>query len=204
MSAFDLLRTKNERLNKQLEFTIEIDKMCDILRRTVLINKSRRENDAEHSWHIAVMAQLFLEYTTESIDIGRVVRMLVIHDLIEIYAGDTFAYDVKGNEDKKSREIAAADKIFAILPEDQGAEIRLLWEEFDDMKTSDAKYAACMDRIQPFLNNTLTNGHTWMEGKTKRWQVEERMSVVKKMMPEVYEWVEENIQNAVNNKWISE
>ncbi|NLC92252.1 MAG: HD domain-containing protein [Treponema sp.] len=178
--------------------------MCDILRRTVLINKSRRENDAEHSWHIAVMAQLFLEYTTESIDIGRVVRMLVIHDLIEIYAGDTFAYDVKGNEDKKSREIAAADKIFAILPEDQGAEIRLLWEEFDDMKTSDAKYAACMDRIQPFLNNTLTNGHTWMEGKTKRWQVEERMSVVKKMMPEVYEWVEENIQNAVNNKWISE
>jgi putative hydrolases of HD superfamily len=204
LSAFDLLRTKNERLNKQLEFTIEIDKMCDILRRTVLINKSRRENDAEHSWHIAVMAQLFLEYTTESIDIGRVVRMLVIHDLIEIYAGDTFAYDVKGNEDKKSREIAAADKIFAILPEDQGAEIRLLWEEFDDMKTSDAKYAACMDRIQPFLNNTLTNGHTWMEGKTKRWQVEERMSVVKKMMPEVYEWVEENIQNAVNNKWISE
>lgn len=204
MSAFDLLRTKNERLNKQLEFTIEIDKMCDILRRTVLINKSRRENDAEHSWHIAVMAQLFLEYTTESIDIGHVVRMLVIHDLIEIYAGDTFAYDVKGNEDKKSREIAAADKIFAILPEDQGAEIRLLWEEFDDMKTSDAKYAACMDRIQPFLNNTLTNGHTWMEGKTKRWQVEERMSVVKKMMPEVYEWVEENIQNAVNNKWISE
>lgn len=204
MSAFDLLRTKNERLNKQLEFTIEIDKMCDILRRTVLINKSRRENDAEHSWHIAVMAQLFLEYTTESIDIGRVVRMLVIHDLIEIYAGDTFAYDVKGNEDKKSREIAAADKLFAILPEDQGAEIRLLWEEFDDMKTSDAKYAACMDRIQPFLNNTLTNGHTWMEGKTKRWQVEERMSVVKKMMPEVYEWVEENIQNAVNNKWISE
>lgn len=204
MAVSDFIKTKNERLNKQFEFTIEIDKMCDILRRTVLINKSRRENDAEHSWHIAVMAQLFTEYTKEEINVGRVVQMLVVHDLIEIYAGDTFAYDVKGNEDKEEREKLAADKLFAILPEDQGKQIRLLWEEFDAMETSDAKYAACMDRLQPFLNNTLTNGHTWIEGKPKRSQIEKRMHVIKKMMPEVYEWVNENIDNAVAKKWLSE
>lgn len=204
MAVSDFIKTKNERLNKQFEFTIEIDKMCDILRRTVLINKSRRENDAEHSWHIAVMAQLFTEYTKEEINVGRVVQMLVVHDLIEIYAGDTFAYDVKGNEDKEEREKLAADKLFAILPEDQGKQIRLLWEEFDAMETSDSKYAACMDRLQPFLNNTLTNGHTWIEGKPKRSQIEKRMHVIKEMMPEVYEWVEENIQNAVSKKWLSE
>ncbi len=204
MAVSDFIKTKNERLNKQFEFTIEIDKMCDILRRTVLINKSRRENDAEHSWHIAVMAQLFTEYTKEEINVGRVVQMLVVHDLIEIYAGDTFAYDVKGNEDKEEREKLAADKLFAILPEDQGRQIRLLWEEFDAMETSDSKYAACMDRLQPFLNNTLTNGHTWIEGKPKRSQIEERMHVIKEMMPEVYEWVEENIQNAFSKKWLSE
>ena len=130
-------------------------------------------------------------------------KMCVVHDLIEIYAGDTFAYDVKGNLDKAEREEKAADKLFAILPEEQGAYIRALWEEFDGMETADSKYAACLDRIQPFFHNTLTEGHTWVEsGTTDRAAVEKRMSIVKEFMPSVYPWVEKNIDNAVVKGWL--
>ena len=147
MLITDFLESKNIRLDQQLRFTAEIDKMTSILRRTMLIDGSRRENDAEHSWHIAVMALIFEEYATEPVNINRAVKMCVVHDLIEIYAGDTFAYDAAGNADKAEREAAAADKLFAQLPKEQGEEIRLLWEEFDAMQTPDAKYAACMDRL---------------------------------------------------------
>ena len=162
MGLEDFISSKNIRLDQQLKFTAEIDKMTGILRRTMLIDGSRRENDAEHSWHIAVMALLFSEYAIEPVDVARAIKMCVVHDLIEIYAGDTFAYDPVGNKDKEQREQAAADKLFAMLPQEQGQEIRSLWEEFDEMKTPDAKYAACMDRLQPFLHNTLTQGHTWI------------------------------------------
>lgn len=168
----------------------------------MLIDGSRRENDAEHSWHIAVMAMLFEEYATEQVNISRAVKMCVVHDLIEIYAGDTFAYDAAGNADKAEREAAAADKLFAQLPNEQGAEIRSLWEEFDAMQTSDAKYAACMDRLQPFLHNTLTGGHTWVESGTARKSVEKRMAIIKDFMPEVYKWVEKNLDNAVSKGWL--
>ena len=203
MGFEDFISSGMERLDQQLKFTAEIDKMTSILRRTMLIDKSRRENDAEHSWHIAVMALLFEEYVSEPVDIGHVVKMCVVHDLIEIYAGDTFAYDVKGNLDKAEREEKAADKLFAILPEEQGAYIRFLWEEFDGMETADSKYAACLDRIQPFFHNTLTEGHTWVEsGTTDRAAVEKRMSIVKKFMPSVYPWVEKNIDNAIAKGWL--
>ncbi len=203
MGIEDFISSGMERLDQQLIFTAEIDKMTSILRRTMLIDKSRRENDAEHSWHIAVMALLFEEYVSEPVDIGHVVKMCVVHDLIEIYAGDTFAYDVKGNLDKAEREEKAADKLFAILPEEQGAYIRALWEEFDGMETADSKYAACLDRIQPFFHNTLTEGHTWVEsGTTDRAAVEKRMSIVKKFMPSVYPWVEKNIDNAIAKGWL--
>ena len=202
MPIQDFMESKNVRLDQQLRFTAEIDKMTSILRRTMLIDGSRRENDAEHSWHITVMALLFAEYASEPVDVSRVVKMCVVHDLIEIYAGDTFAYDVSGNQDKAERETAAADKLFALLPAEQGAEIRALWEEFDAMQTPDAKYAACMDRLQPFLHNTLTDGHTWVEGKTCRTQVEKRMAVIKEFMPEVYKWVEKNIDNAIEKGWL--
>ena len=178
MPITDFLESKNFRLDQQLRFTAEIDKMTSILRRTMLIDGSRRENDAEHSWHIAVMALIFEEYATQNVDVSRAVKMCVVHDLIEIYAGDTFAYDAAGNADKAEREAAAAEKLFAQLPKEQGAEIRLLWEEFDAMQTPDAKYAACMDRLQPFLHNTLTSGHTWVEGGTVRASVEKRMAVI--------------------------
>ena len=202
MSLEAFLESKNVRLDQQLRFTAEIDKMTSVLRRTMLIDGSRRENDAEHSWHIAVMALIFSEYASEPVDIGRAVKMCVVHDLIEIYAGDTFAYDVAGNQDKAEREAAAADKLFAQLPSEQGAEIRALWEEFDTMQTADAKYAACMDRLQPFLHNTLTAGHTWDESGTARASVEKRMAIIKDFMPEVYKWVEKNLDNAVAKGWL--
>ena len=202
MSIESFIQSSNLRLDQQLRFTAEIDKMTSILRRTMLVDGSRRENDAEHSWHIAVMALIFEEYAAEPVDISRAVKMCVVHDLIEIYAGDTFAYDATGNADKAEREAASADKLFAQLPAEQGAEIRSLWEEFDAMQTPDAKYAACMDRLQPFLHNTLTDGHTWVESGTCRAQVEKRMSIIKEFMPQVYKWVEKNIDNAVAKDWL--
>lgn len=202
MGTEDFIKGENSRLNQQLLFTAEIDRMTDVLRQTLLISKSRRENDAEHSWHIAVMAMLFAEYAAEPVDIGRVVQMCVVHDLVEIEAGDTFAYDAQGNLDKADREKEAADKLFAKLPAEQGKMIRDLWEEFDAMETADARYAACMDRLQPFLHNTLTDGHTWVKGKVSRKSVEERARIIKEFMPEVYRWMDANISQAVEKGWI--
>lgn len=192
----------NLRLDQQLKFVAEIDKMTSVLRRTLLVDGSRRENDAEHSWHIAVMALLFTEYVKQKPDVGRAVKMLVVHDLIEIYAGDTFAFDVEANKNKAANEAAAADKLFSQLPAEQGAEIRSLWEEFDEMKTPDSIYANCMDRVQPFLHNTLTEGCTWKEGNVSRTKVEARLVVVKENMPELWKWLEINIQEAIKHGWI--
>ncbi|MCR4589670.1 MAG: HD domain-containing protein [Lachnospiraceae bacterium] len=199
----DFVESGNLRLDQQLLFTAEIDRMTDVLRRTLLINKKRRENDAEHSWHIAVMAMLFSEYAIEPVDVGRAVQMCVVHDIVEIEAGDTFAYDVQGNIGKAEREKEAADKLFSQLPPDQGKMIRSMWEEFDAMKTPDAKFAACMDRIQPFLHNTLTDGHTWGNGKVSRAAAEKRAAVVKEFMPEVYKWMEINMDHAVDKGWMA-
>jgi len=203
MGIQDFIESKNIRLDQQLRFTAEIDKMTSVYRRTMLIDGSRRENDAEHSWHIAVMALLFKEYTVEPVNIERAVKMCIVHDLIEIYAGDTFAYDTTANKDKAEREAAAANKLFSHLPPEQGSEIRLLWEEFDEMKTPDSKYAACMDRLQPFLHNTLTEGHTWKEGNTNRAAVEKRMAIIKDFMPEVYKWIDKNLDIAIERGWLN-
>lgn len=198
----NFIPTGFERMDQQLKFTAEIDKMTSVLRRTMLIDKSRRENDAEHSWHIAVMAMLFSEYAKDPVDIGRVVQMCVVHDLIEIIAGDTFVYDANANEDKEAREQLAADKLFAMLPDDQGKMIRSLWDEFDAMETADSKYAACMDRLQPFYHNTLTDGHTWVEGNANREVVEKRMAIVKEFMPDVYQWMDKNMDSAIEKGWL--
>ncbi|MEE1210965.1 MAG: HD domain-containing protein [Treponema sp.] len=204
MAIEDFVPCRNEDVNKILKFTAEIDKMTSVLRRTMLIDKSRRENDAEHSWHIAVMAILFEKFAPTGTDISRAVKMCIVHDLVEIYAGDTFAYDINGNKSKAEREVKAADKLFGMLPEDVGKEIRLLWEEFDRMETPDAKYAACMDRIQPYLHNTLTDGHTWVEGKVSKTQVLERSGVIEETLPEVWDWVLKNVENGVKNGWIAD
>ena len=202
MGIDDFISSDIKRLDEQLIFTAEIDKMTSVARRTLLLDKSRRENDAEHSWHIAAMGMLFSEYAIEKVDIGRAVQMCVVHDLVEIIAGDTFAYDPEGNMGKKEREEKAADILYAKLPEEQGRHLRDLWEEFDAMETADAKYAACMDRIQPFLHNTLTDGFTWVEGNTSREQVEKRMAIVKEFMPRVYAWMEKNIDLAIEKGWV--
>lgn len=204
MGIDDFLNSGNTRLDQQLKFSAEIDKMTQVYRRTLLISGERQENDAEHSWHVAVMALLFKEYCIEEPNVERAIKMLVVHDLIEIYAGDTFAYDVKGNQDKAEREALAADKLYSQLPEEQGGELRALWEEFDAMETVDAKYAACMDRLQPLLHNTLTEGHTWRDGGAVRPQVEERSAIIKEFMPEVYNWIKKNIDRSVANGWLKE
>lgn len=204
MGIEDFLSSGNMRLDQQLKFTAEIDKMTSVYRRTMLISGARNENDAEHSWHIAVMALLFKEYCVEEPNVERAIKMCVVHDLIEIYAGDTFAYDVKGNESKAAREAAAADKLYAQLPEEQGDELRALWEEFDAMETVDAKYAACLDRTQPLLHNTLTEGHTWRNGGARRSQVEARIEIVREFMPEVHKWLIRNIDRGVEKGWLKE
>lgn len=191
------------RLEQQMRFLVEVDKMKSVYRRTILIDKTRRESDAEHSWHFALMAMLLAEYADpEKVDCARVIRMALVHDLIEIYAGDTFAYDVQGNQDKRQRETEAADKLFALLPEDQAAEIRALWEEFDAMETPDAQYAAAIDRLQPFLNNYLTQGHTWGLGGVKSAQVYGRMDPIRVALPEVWPFVDKMIQESIEKGYL--
>jgi putative hydrolase of HD superfamily len=185
-----------ERLKKQIDFIVEIDKLKHILRQTVLIDKSRRENDAEHSWHLAVMAILLKEYAAEEIDLEKVMKMVLVHDLVEIDAGDTFCYDEKANLDKQDRETCAADRLFAILPEDQTREIRLLWEEFEECETPEAKFAASLDRLQPFIHNYNTDGHTWRHGITSD-KVHARMVRIRDGAPELWEVVNTMIEECI-------
>ena len=142
----------SEDLKKQLDFVLEVDKIKNIFRRTKIHDGSRRENDAEHSWHLALMAFLLNDYSKDSnLDMLKIMKMCIVHDIVEIDAGDTFCYDELGNQDKLEREQKAADRIFSLLPEHQGKELRMLWEEFDAMQTPEAKYAAALDRLQPLI-----------------------------------------------------
>jgi putative hydrolase of HD superfamily len=151
-----------DRLFKQIEFIVEIDKLKNILRKTKLIDGSRYENDAEHTWHLAVMAVIFAEHANhKDINLLKVIKMLLIHDVVEIDAGDTFAYDTIGREDKREREEKAAHRIFGILPEDQRNECLELWNEFEDRLTAESQYAAALDRLQPMIFNYHNEGETW-------------------------------------------
>ncbi|MBR5113032.1 MAG: HD domain-containing protein [Clostridia bacterium] len=199
MNNFDFL--DNDRLKKQIEFLVEIDKMKNIFRRTVLIDGSRRENDAEHSWHFAMLALILNEYCSEDIDVSHVIKIAICHDLVEIYAGDTFAYDSEGHKDKEKREKEAADKLFSILPDDEGKEIKELWLEFENKETPESRFANVCDRFQPLVHNYLTNGHTWKEGDVHAPQVLERMSVIKDSAPEIWNAVigivEESVKRGI-------
>lgn len=152
-----------ERLKKQMEFIIEVDKLKDIIRQTNLTNGERKENDAEHSWHLALMAVFLSEYAKEPVDVLQVIKMILIHDLVEIDAGDTYLYDEAGNGTKAAREQKAAERIFNILPGDQAEELFQLWQEFEDRKTPESKFANTLDRIQPVLLNDATEGRAWRE-----------------------------------------
>ena len=202
MNNFDFL--ENERLKKQLAFLIEIDKMKEVFRRTVLLNSRRRENDAEHSWSFAMYAIILQEYANEKVNIERVIKIALVHDLVEVYAGDTFAYDTKGYEDKQQRELDSAEKLFGMLPSDQRDEIRALWDEFEAKETPEAKFANCCDRIQPLIHNYLTQGHTWKEGDVHSPEVYERMNVMEKSAPELWKVVEGVISNSIEQGILKE
>ncbi len=152
-----------ERLEQQLEFILELDKMKKIGRQTYLADGSRKENDAEHSWHMAVMCMLLSEYANEEIDVLKTMSMLLVHDVVEIDAGDTYAYDSVGNSTKREREERAADRLFGMLPEDQGVKMRELWEEFEEWSTPEAKFAHTLDNMQPILLNDASGGRSWRE-----------------------------------------
>lgn len=187
------------RLQQQLAFLVEVDKMKTILRRTLLMDGSRRENDAEHSWHFALAALLLQEYAGDGVDMFRVLKMALIHDLVEIYAGDTYAFDEEGNLDKALREQQAADQLFCMLPAEQNVALRSLWEEFDAMATPDSRYAAAIDRLQPFLSNWQTGGRSWKEHGVCKNQIYRRMDMVRQALPALWPFVEEVVREAVNN-----
>lgn len=152
-----------ERLNKQFDFCREIDKEKFIKRQTYLSDGVHKENDAEHAWHMAIMTLLLSEYSNEKIDVLKTISMLLIHDLVEIDAGDTYAYDEEGKKTQHERELAAADRIFGMLPEDQAVKFRQLWDEFEARQTPEAKFARSMDNVQPCMLNAATNGKAWEE-----------------------------------------
>ena len=193
-----------DKLKRQLQFLAEADKMKNVLRQTLLLDKSREETDAEHSWHFALMAMTLFEYAgIDGGDINRVIKMAILHDLVEIYAGDTFAYDIQGYKDKEKREKEAADKLFALLPEESARAYRQLWEEFDKMDTPDAIYAGAIDRLQPFLNNYLTDGHTWVKHGVLVSDVYKRMAPVKAALPKLWEFVEDVIADSLEKGYLN-
>lgn len=163
-----------KRIDQQIAFITEVDKQKNIFRQSYLADGSRHENDAEHAWHLALMAIILGEHANEAIDVLKVVKMVLIHDLVEIDAGDTYAYDVKANEDKYMREVAAAHRIFGLLPNDQNEQLYKLWEEFEARETKEAKFAAALDRVQPILLNYLSEGKAWLKHGISRSQVEVR------------------------------
>jgi len=152
-----------DKLKRQMGFIMEVDKLKEIFRQSIVSSGARYENDAEHSWHISLMAILLSEHANERVDVLRVVKMLLIHDIVEIDAGDTYNYDEEALLDKRQREEAAAERLFGLLPDDQRDEFMELWEEFEEKKTPEARYAAALDRLQPMLLNYMTQGKSWID-----------------------------------------
>jgi putative hydrolase of HD superfamily len=194
---------QTERLSQQIQFIIEIDKLKGILRQTLLVDESRRENSAEHSWHLALMAVLLIEYAPAGVDLLSAIKMLLIHDLVEIDAGDTFCYDLQGNETKAEREIQAATRLFGLLPPEQGAELKKIWHEFEAQETATAKFAAALDRLQPVLHNQQTRGGTWQIHNIRRDQVQRRVSPIETGAPELWPFVQKLLDECVAAGYLS-
>lgn len=187
----------DERLRKQMEFALEIDKEKNIFRQTHLSNHGRNENDAEHAWHMAIMAYLLREYSNEPIDIGKVMLMCLIHDIVEIDAGDTYAYDLEGQKTQKAREEAAKERIFSMLPEDQKLELSSLFDEFEAYETPEAKFAHAMDNLQPLMLNDSNDGADWREHRVHSSQVYGRQSKTRRGSQKLYELVDQLIQKNI-------
>ncbi|MCL2703967.1 MAG: HD domain-containing protein [Defluviitaleaceae bacterium] len=185
-----------EKLQNQLKFLEISDGMKKIFRQTTLIDGSRYENDAEHSWHFALMAMTLFEHCAlDGVSIDRVIKMAIIHDLVEVFAGDTPAQDIAANIGKEEREREAADRLFALLPEEQAGEYRGLWEEFDAMNTPDAIYASAVDRFQSFyLIHLSGTGSAWVKFNATAERAKTRMLPVKTAIPSLWQWIEEAIE----------
>lgn len=195
---------ESERFKRQIEFVLEVDKLKKILRRTTLLDRSRQENSAEHSWHIALIVLVLSEYTDEDhLDLLQVIKLLLAHDLVEIDAGDTYCYDESGAQDQKVREKKAADRIFNILPGDQAKSFRALWDEYEDRKTPESRFANALDRFQPLLHNYFTEGHTWRQHGIQKKQVLSRMQPVDEGSSFLWDYVATLIDDAVEKGFLA-
>lgn len=195
---------KSARFNSQIEFILEVDKLKKILRRTTLLDRSRQENSAEHSWHIALIVLVLSEYAeADNLNLLKVIKLLLTHDLVEIDAGDTYCYDESGLQDQKDREIRAADRIFNILPEDQAKSFRALWDEYEDRKTPESQFANALDRFQPLLHNYFTRGHTWRQQGIQKKQVLSRMQPVDDGSSLLWDYVTSLIDDAVEKGFLA-
>jgi putative hydrolase of HD superfamily len=180
-----------DRVARQIGFLIEADKLKTVLRRTPILDRSRRENSAEHSWHLMLAALVLREHLSVACDLLHALQLLVVHDLVEIDAGDTFAFDRDGQATKAERERVAAERLFGLLPSDQAGEFRALWDEFESHDTAEARFAHALDRIQPFLLNAWTGGGSWLTHDVTREQVLRRMAPVETTMPAIWPTVME-------------
>lgn len=188
------MESEKERLEQQIRFIIEVDKVKNIFRQTYLADGKRKENDAEHSWHLALSAVLLKEHMKEEVDLTKVMVMVLIHDLVEIDAGDTYAYDKEGAKTKRDREVKAAERIFSILPQDQAQYFRKLWDEFEEYRTPDAKFAHLLDNFQPLLLNDASDGKSWTEHGVHKSQVCRR----NERIPETSEIIWEKMQEIMD------
>ena len=182
---------------KQMAFIMELDKIKKITRQTYLSDGSRKENDAEHSWHLALMAVLLKEYANEEVDLAKVIPMVLLHDLVEIDAGDTYAYDQAGLATQRARETKAADSIFGMLPEDQGTKFRNLWEEFEAYETAEAKFAHVLDNCQPLLLNDASGGKSWKEHTVHKSQIYKRNEHTAEGSREIWEYMQQLIDKHI-------
>ncbi|WP_240506105.1 HD domain-containing protein [Thermoactinospora rubra] len=195
---------EQDRLHAQIAFAVEIDKLKRVIRRNNLMDDSRRENDAEHSWHVALLAMALAEHAPPGTDIPRVVAMLLVHDLVEIDAGDTFIYDPLAVAAQADAERAAADRIFALLPEPQGSQLRGLWEEFEDRVTPEARFAKALDRLAPILANHLNDGGTWRLHSVKAHQVLEKVEIIEQGSPSLGAYARELVRLSVMRGHLAE
>ena len=192
-----------ERLPQQIAFLLELDKLKSVLRRTYLVHDPRHENSAEHSWHLGVMALVLAEHANAPVNVLHVLKMLLVHDVVEIDAGDTYIYDVAGNESKAAREQDAARRIFGLLPGDQQAELTALWEEFEARETPEARFAAALDRLMPMLHNYHTQGRAWQEHGITSDQVLARNGHMADGSAALWEYAEAMIKEAVGKGYLA-
>jgi putative hydrolase of HD superfamily len=193
-----------QRIEQQIAFILEIDRLKSILRRSYLLNETRHENTAEHSWHLAVMALVLAEHASAEVNTLQVLKMLLVHDIVEIDSGDTYIYDAAGNDTKAERENAAARRIFGLLPPDQEAEITQLWQEFEARETPEAKFAAALDRLMPLLHNYHTEGRSWREHGISESQVMSLNSHMNEGSQTLWDYAEALIKDATAKGYLRE